>query len=137
MNYGLAESEKTRYGSGRIEVTIDEMLSRQYIRFCPTDAWKPNINIYETDQALIICVDLAGMKPSSIQVEADRDLLVLRGERPRPIPEHSGGAIGVHLMEIDTGAFCRQIEIPASVSRGKISAKYTDGLLWITLPKEL
>ena len=135
MEYGLAERSRSRDPSERIEITVEEMLSRQYIRFCPTDAWKPNINIYETDASIAVCVDIAGMKPQALHVEIDRNLLVLRGERPRPIPEHTGGTVGVHLMEIDTGGFCREVEVPETVDRGRVTAKYVDGFLWITLPK--
>jgi HSP20 family molecular chaperone IbpA len=136
MNFRLAESDKTRGFAGRIEMTVEEMLSRQYIRFCSTDPWKPNINVYETEEAIVVCADLAGMKPHAIRVEVEGNSLVLRGERPRPIPAYRGSAIGVHLMEIDTGAFCRELELPETVNRSRITAKYTDGLLWITMPKE-
>ena len=135
MEYGLAERGKSRDLGDRVEITVEEMLSRQYIHFCPTDAWKPNINIYETETAVLICVDIAGMKPEAIRIEVEGNILVLRGERPRPIPEHHGSTIGVLLMEIDTGAFCRDVEIPETVDREKITAKYTDGLLWVSLPK--
>ena len=135
MNYCLAERDKSRGYRERIEITTEELLSRQYIRFRPTGLWQPNINIYETDKALMICVDIAGMKPQAIQIETDGGLLILSGERPRPVPEQCGG-IGVHLMEIDTGPFRREIEIPESMDRSKIAAKYCDGLLWVTLPKQ-
>jgi HSP20 family protein len=134
MIHGLAERDKSRSYSERIEITTEEVLSQQYIRFQPSGLWKPDINIYETDAALIICVDIAGMKPQAIRVEVEGRLLVLCGERPRPVPEQCGG-MGVHLMEIDTGPFRREIEIPEAVDRRKIAAKYCDGLLWVTLPK--
>ena len=119
----------------QILIAVDEVLTSQYIRFSPKDAWKPHINIYETTASFAICVDLAGMKPGAIQIDVQGRFLVLRGERPRPVPESPFDTIGVHLMEIDTGGFCRKIEIPSSIECGKITAKYRDGLLWITLPK--
>ena len=134
MNYCLAERDKSRVFGEHIQITTEEVLSRQYIQFRPTGIWQPDINIYETDSALIVCADLAGMKPEAIHVELEGRMLVLSGERPRPVPEQCNCA-SVHVMEIDAGPFRREIEIPESADRGKISAKYCEGFLWVTLLK--
>ena len=121
--------------TARGEITTEEMVSRQYIRFCPTDSWRPNLNIYETKNALIVCTDIAGMKPDAIEVDVVEGVLVIRGQRSMPIPESHGSDIGVHLMEIDSGPFCHQVALPSLIDRDAITADYRDGLLWITLPK--
>ena len=121
--------------AAQVEISVEDVLSKQYIRFCPTDAWRPNINIYETADAIIVCADLAGMSADSIHVEFRNNCLVLRGERPRPLPSERTESIGVHMMEIYAGVFCRQIEVPGPVDHDRITAKYREGLLWITLPK--
>ncbi|MGF1633898.1 MAG: Hsp20/alpha crystallin family protein [Phycisphaerae bacterium] len=41
----------------------------------------------------------------------------------------------VHLMEIDHGSFCREVELPADVNRDRIIAAYRNGMLWVELPK--
>ncbi len=119
----------------RGEITTEEMVTQQYIRFCPTDSWRPNLNIYETRKSLIVCVDIAGMKPDAIEVDVVEGALVIRGRRSAPIPESHGTDIAVHLMEIDNGPFCHQVALPSSIDRDAITADYRDGLLWITLPK--
>jgi HSP20 family molecular chaperone IbpA len=43
--------------------------------------------------------------------------------------------VRVHLMEIDHGGFCRDVELPEDVDRDKIRAHYRDGILWIEIPK--
>ncbi len=137
MMLSLAERGETSSDfAAQVEMTVEDVLSRQYIRFCPSDAWQPNINIYETADAIIVCADLAGMNADSIQVEFQDGCLVLRGDRPRPLPSERTESTGVHLMEIRAGVFCRQIEIPGPVDHDRISAKYKEGLLWITLPKK-
>ncbi len=135
MEYELAESNKSREHVEQVEITIEEAFSRHYVRFCPRDAWKPNINIYESAGDLLICVDIAGMDPRAIHVEVEGRLLALRGERPRPIPEPAGSPLDVHLMEIDVGPFCREVELPAGLNHQRITASYQNGLLWITVPK--
>lgn len=121
--------------TARGEITTEEMISRQYVRFSQADAWGPDINIYESATSLIVCVDIAGMKPDSFEVDVVEGTLVIRGQRSAPIPESQGTDIGVHLMEIDNGPFCRQIAISLMIDREAISADYREGLLWITLPK--
>ncbi len=136
MNHHLAESGRVEDLASRVEIAVEEVLSKQYIRFCPSDAWRPNINVYETEEATVVCVDLAGMRPEAITVDVQGDFLVLSGERARPIPKSPAKMVGVHLMEIDAGAFCRQVEIPGRIDRDNITANYREGLLWITLPKK-
>jgi HSP20 family molecular chaperone IbpA len=43
--------------------------------------------------------------------------------------------IRVHLMEIDHGSFCREVELPENVDRDLIRASYRNGMLWIEIPK--
>lgn len=119
----------------RESMSAEELLSGQYIRFCPTDAWRPNLNIYESKDAFMVCIDLAGMRADAIQVDVQENSLVVRGERTAPLPPKGEKVTGVHLMEIDMGVFCRQVELPAAVERDGIAAHYRDGLLWVALPK--
>ena len=64
------------------------------------------------------------------------------GDVSHPGPGAGGVAAGaehrrirIHLMEIDHGAFCREVELPEDVDRERISATYRNGMLWIELPK--
>lgn len=128
-------TEEGSFHRFREQITVEEMLSRQYVRFCPTDAWRPNVNVYENAAAIIVCVDLAGMRPDAIGVDVTPNALVIRGQRIAPVPQEAAGELGVHLMEIDAGMFCRELELPSPVDRDRVQAGYRDGLLWITLPK--
>ena len=115
---------------------MDNMMGRQYFGFSPTDAFRPAVNLYETEHSFLVCVDLAGMYLKDIDVQVDKSQLIIRGARTSPIPPEGAKALAVHLMEIDHGSFCRTVEIPASVVEKKITAAYADGLLWVTLPKK-
>jgi len=46
------------------------------------------------------------------------------------------GKLRVHMMEIDHGAFFREVELPEHVAHSKIAAHYRNGMLWIELPKK-
>jgi len=119
-----------------LRAVTEELLGRSYVRYSPNDVWQPSVNVYEAADRFIVCVDLAGMKPELIHVMALQNKLVIRGERQPPVPTDANvGDVKVHLMEIDSGAFRREIEFRQEVQQGEIAARYTDGLLWITVPK--
>jgi len=131
-----SHSEHFRQLVSEAEIKMEEMLSRHYVRFSPGESWRPNINVYESAEALIICVDLAGMSPDAIQVFFQDDALTIQGSRPRPLPDSHEGNLSVHVMEIDAGDFCRRIELAESIDRERVAANYRDGYLWVTIPKK-
>jgi HSP20 family protein len=117
-----------------------DQLHKGYYNFYPSETWTPNVNLFETDTAYLVCVDLAGVEKEKIELTVEVQRLKLRGQRQMPTcPDESEGPnkrVRVHLMEIDHGAFTREVELPANVDKDSIIASYRDGLLWIELPKK-
>lgn len=108
--------------------------------FYPSENWTPNVNLYETSGSYLVCVDLAGVEKEKIDVEVADRRLKLHGARAVPSyhpPDTQAPheKVKVHLMEIDHGAFTREVELPDDADRGRISASYRNGLLWIEIPK--
>ena len=50
-------------------------------------------------------------------------------------PESKSVKMRVHVLEIDHGSFSRNVELPRNVNKDRIEASYSNGLLWIELPK--
>jgi HSP20 family protein len=120
---------------------LEQLQSKGYFGFLPNEQWTPNVNLYETELAYLVCVDLAGVDKSKIDLEIQDGRLIIRGKRavpicPEPGTERTSQRVRIHLMEIDHGLFARDVELPANVMSDDISAKYQDGLLWIELPKK-
>jgi HSP20 family protein len=115
---------------------VDREMSRSHYGFSPTDAFRPAVNLYETQTSFLICVDLAGMDEREMEVFLEKGNVIVRGRRQSPMPPDGAKAVAVHLMEIDHGTFCRTIEVPAGVADDEIDANYHLGMLWITLPKK-
>lgn len=117
-----------------------EQLTKGYYGFLPSEVFTPNVNLYETETSYQVCVDLAGVDKDKIDIVVVDQRLTIRGNRPvPPCPEQGGDEhvrMRVHLMEIDHGAFAREVELPHDVIKEQINAKYVDGLLWIELPKK-
>jgi HSP20 family protein len=124
---------------------LAEQMKTGYFGFCPTDTWTPNVNLYENDTAYLVCVDLSGVDKEKIDLTVHEQRLKLSGRREVPVmPDELAGPdpagrnqkIKVHLMEIDHGGFCREVELPNDVHTDAISASYRNGMLWIELPKK-
>ena len=117
-----------------------EQLSKGYYGFMPNEVFTPNVNLYETEEAYQVCVDLCGVEKDKIDIVVVDQRLQIRGARevpPCPVQqEHPNARMRVHLMEIDHGAFSREVELPHDVIKDRITARYVDGLLWIELPKK-
>jgi HSP20 family protein len=100
--------------------------------------WLPKTDVYETEQDLVIRVELAGIERESLHValSADRRSLNIRGERSEPHIDDRRKT-RYHQLEVYFGSFERDIMLPGDVSvdSERISAKYRDGFLIVTLPK--
>ena len=142
----LAADPTFRHLSPQMSKILEQM-QKGYYNFLPSETWQPNVNLYETEESYVVCVDLAGVEKDKIDLEVVDHRLILKGARP--VPPCPGGGSGeareganehqrmkVHLMEIDHGSFAREVELPVNVQRESITAKYNDGLLWIELPKK-
>lgn len=94
--------------------------------------WRPATDAYETDDAFVVQMDLAGMDPSRIEVLADDKSLVVRGIRQ----DSSGpGKKHFHKMEISVGPFTRRVAISVDVDAARATAQYRRGFLYVTFPK--
>ena len=118
-----------------------EQLTKGYYGFMPNEVWTPNVNLYETEEAYHVCVDLSGVEKDKIDITVQDTRLTLRGARPVPqclaqLDPDNHQRVRVHLMEIDHGTFAREVELPHDVIKENISARYIDGMLWIDLPKK-
>ena len=122
--------------SDELWAMMNEMEGRNYFRSHAPDAWCPRMNFYETAETFFVCIELAGMPREQIDVRADGGVLRIKGVRYKPNVPAEDPDVSVHLMEIDSGRFCRKVPIPPDVDTENIRAAYRDGYLWIVLPRQ-
>ena len=107
----------------------------QKFGFCPVDSWTPLVNLYQLDDRIEVCVDLAGVDPKKIDVQIEPGRLIISGERGTPEPPREDGeTIRIVAMEIDHGQFCRTVALPDVVDIRRAESEYKSGLLWVRLP---
>jgi len=75
-----------------------------------------------------------GLEPSSLQVTADRGLLIIAGERRSALPQRREG-VSVYAQERFTGTFRRVVSLPEDADPARVDASYRDGVLRITVAK--
>jgi HSP20 family protein len=97
--------------------------------------WQPAINAFRCENGLRICVDLAGVEQSLIDLTVEPRRMVVRGTREAPEPtDEEGRALQVLALEIDYGAFEREVHLPVEVEVAHAHAEQQNGLLWVYLP---
>jgi HSP20 family protein len=94
--------------------------------------WAPPVDIYETDDALILTVDLPGVPKDAVHIEIHQNTLMLRGERK---PAADVQADRYHRVERAYGTFQRSFVLPTLVDQEHVQASYHDGILELRLPK--
>jgi HSP20 family protein len=94
--------------------------------------WLPPTDVYETDEAVVAKMEVAGMKKEDLGVILEGNRLILFGQREgEPIPRTAT----FHQMEIKYTRFHREFLMPPELDEESIEAVYQDGFLTVRLPK--
>ena len=98
----------------------------------PARTFVPTTDIYETDQALTLVMEMPGVEKSSVDIGVENDVLTIAGrvdfskyEKLQPV-----------YTEYNVGHYRRSFSLsPSRIDQDKIRAEMKDGLLTLTLPK--
>src|SRR3984893_9390013 len=102
----------------------------------PMPAWTPALDMYETEDAIVVLLDLAGVHTKQTEPPPPPPLLAVRGaRRDRHGPYVPNEERSYHALEIPYGRFERTVRLPPGTDTEAARASYRDGLLEITLPK--
>jgi HSP20 family protein len=94
--------------------------------------WTPNTDVYETPDALVVKMEIAGIDKNDLEITLNDRLLLVRGHRKDPCRQRR---CSFRQMEIDYGYFERRIVIPRLVDGRRVRAQFHNGFLHIELPK--
>ena len=95
-----------------------------------SNIWSPPTDAYETEEAYIVRMEIAGMREEDFEVTLENDTLLIMGSRSEQ-PERRA----YHQMEIRFGKFATAVSVPGPISIDEAQAEYKDGFLTINLPK--
>lgn len=115
---------------------MDEVFDRFFgsgdLSLWPPDSFAPSIDVSETDDEIRVTAELPGVDEKDIDISVSNEALVIKGEKKQEKEEKDGGR---HYVERSYGAFERDIQLPCEVDADKAAARYSRGVLTITLPK--
>ena len=95
--------------------------------------WSPAVDIYETENELVLKADLPDVSLKDIDVRVENQTLTIAGSRSF---EKSENRKGFHRIERNYGNFVRSFAVPNSFDTENIGADYQNGVLTVKLPKK-
>ena len=118
----------------RINRIFDETVSRSKdydveVRRCD---WRPVVDIFDTEKAIVINAELPGVSRDSITLDVKENVLTLKGERKS---DEDVSQESYYRMERCFGTFERAFTLPSTVDPANITANFKDGILRIEIPK--
>lgn len=90
----------------------------------------PPVDIYDTDEAVVVLADLPGVAAGNLSVNVDRGSLTIRGRR-----EEASEPGQRYFQEFRVGDYVRAFSLGEDVDASNIEAELRDGVLRLTLPK--
>lgn len=97
-------------------------------------AWAPTVDIYETENELVLKADLPDINDKDLDVRVENNMLTIRGERKFDQKVKEDNYLRI---ERAYGAFSRSFSLPNTVNSEGIRADYKNGVLTIELPKRV
>lgn len=128
-----------RWEPSREASTLQEQVNRLFGNVLARSAeessltsWAPAVDIYETEQELVVKADLPDVDAKDLDIRVENNLLTIRGERKfeKKVSEES-----YLRVERAYGAFSRSFSLANTVNSEAIKADYQNGVLTLTVPK--
>lgn len=95
--------------------------------------WIPPVDIVEEKERFVLRADLPGVNPEQIDISMEHGVLSIAGERRE---ERSEQVEGMQRVERISGKFYRRFSLPETADAEHISAKSSNGILEVTIPKQ-
>ena len=89
-----------------------------------SNTWRPPTDVYETDDAVVVRVEIAGMREADFTVTLHEQLLTITGTRGDP-----SSKVAYHQLEVRYGEFRSEVHVHWPVEQAGITATYQDGFL--------
>jgi HSP20 family protein len=93
----------------------------------------PKVDILENETAYEINVAVPGLSKEDFKIDLNDNFLTISGERKFSKEKKENN---LHVIETQYGNFSRSFSLPENVDASKIGAKYNNGILEITVPKD-
>jgi HSP20 family protein len=116
---------------------MDRLFEESFVRpgggrLAPAGMEVPAVDMYQTDDAVVVKSAIPGIKPEDIDISITGDTLTIKGETQ---VEEEVNEENYIRRERRYGSFCRSLALPLPVVTDKAAAEFENGVLTLTLPK--
>lgn len=111
----------------------DAFTSRGEERDLIASTWTPAVDIYETENELILSAEIPGIDEKDVEIKVEDNTLSIKGERKF---EKETKEENYYRIERSYGSFYRSFTLPNYIDQDKIQAVHENGVLKITMPKK-
>jgi HSP20 family protein len=105
---------------------------KSWLEEAETEEGQLTIDVYQTDQDVVIKSTIAGVKPEDIDISINNDMVTIRGKRTK---DEQISAENYYYQELYWGMFSRSVILPVEVDPDKTKATIKNGILTVKLPK--
>lgn len=126
------ESKKTlTIQTETVKKEPQEQKAKKWPSFVEREEGQLIIDIYQTENDLVIQSAVAGVKPEDLDISIEREVLTIRGGREKQSQENGD----YFIKECFWGPFSREVILPVEVDSGRAKAVFKEGILTIRIPK--
>ena len=93
----------------------------------------PAVDVVEDDKTLTMTFDMPGLKPDNVEIEVTGHVLTVRGSRTQEQEQQDRRTL---VRERISGTFQRSIGLPDYIDPDKVEARFAEGVLTVTAPKD-
>jgi HSP20 family protein len=116
----------------RLQRALDTRLDSDWLSSATTGAGAfPPINLFQQGHDYVAVIELPGIKPDSLNVEAKESSLRIAGTKSVDYSDKAS----LHRRERIAGSFDRTITLPVRIDPDRIQAEYRDGILALFIPR--
>ncbi len=115
----------------RMDRLFEDMIpTTRWMAIRQRKTWRPPTDVYETDDYIVVKVEIAGMAESDFTISLSNNLLTITGTRVDPVSK-----LAYQQLEIPYGDFRTDVYLPWAIDNDEVEATYQDGFLKVILPK--
>jgi HSP20 family molecular chaperone IbpA len=114
-----------------LQVQPKREVEKKQERTAPSAAYLPATDIFETDQALTVIMEMPGVSKENVEVNVENDVATIEGR----IDFSKYEGIRPVYTEYNVGNYVRSFQLSSKIEQGAISAELKDGVMTLVLPK--
>ncbi len=111
---------------------LDRLFSTQAAELAEEADYGPAVDVYETDDEVVVKAQLPGVKKEDVEVSIEESTLTIRAETRREEEVEDEGYV---RRELRYGTWARRLPLPAAVDEEQVSAKMAAGVLEVRAKK--